>query len=33
MPSTARAAAPIAIQPATDELNGYPPEGRLKKTG
>jgi hypothetical protein len=31
--SRAIAAAAIAIQPATDAVNGYPLEGRLKKTG
>src|SRR5215471_4322316 len=32
-PITATTPAAIAIQPATEALNGYPPEGRLKKTG
>src|SRR5919108_5862448 len=33
MPTTATAAAAIAITPATPALTSYPPEGRLKKTG
>jgi hypothetical protein len=33
MATTAIAAAAIAIQPATEALNGYPLEERLKKTG
>ena len=32
-PIRATTAAAIAIQPATDAVNRYPFEGRLKKTG